>query len=279
MTDNSAPPAMPDSQGFSLIIPAHNEQKFLPATLRAARAACRATRRPWEIIVVNDSSTDETATVARENGATVVDVQLRNIAAVRNAGAKAARFPRLVFLDADTILPPETLVNAMQALDRGAVGGGAWVDLEPVPKELPGRSGKILLFRLLRFVWFRIFRWAAGCFIFCDRDAFFASGGFPEKYFAAEEMFLSRQLKRLGKFEIVRPAMITSARKLHDYSFWQLVGFLTVPFRRPFQGLRNRDNLDILYQHERSGHDGKPPRPESPDASSSPAHGSSERIR
>ena len=238
--------------GFSLVIPAHNEQAFLPATLQAARRACDASQRPYEIIVVNDSSTDNTSQVAREFDVTVVDVRLRNIGAVRNAGANVARFPRLVFLDADTILHSETLDNAMRAMDEGAVGGGAWVDLEPVPRELPGRVGKLLLFQMLRFVWFRIFGWAAGCFVFCDGDLFFELGGFPEAYFAAEEMFLSRQLKRKGKFQIVRPPMVTSARKLHDYSFWKLVGFLTVPFRRPFRGLQNRDNLDILYRHDRS---------------------------
>lgn len=259
MTDHAIAANQSTKTGFSLVIPAHNEQDFLPATLEAAKSACQATGRPWEIIVVNDSSTDNTSQVAREFDVHVIDVQLRNIGAVRNAGAKIARYPRLVFLDADTIVHPETLENAMQAMDKGAVGGGALVDLEPVPRELPGRASKILLFQMLRFVWFRIFGWAAGCFVFCERDLFFECGGFPEQYFAAEEMFLSRQLKRRGKFVIVRPPMVTSARKLHDYSFWKLVGFLTVPFRRPFRGLQDRDMLDILYRHERNAPPKKSP--------------------
>ena len=75
---------------LSFIIPAHNEERFLAATLASIRAAAASAGEPFELIVVDDESTDQTASVARSQGATVVPVSLRHIAAVRNA-ARAQR--------------------------------------------------------------------------------------------------------------------------------------------------------------------------------------------
>ena len=72
---------------LSVVVPAHNEARLLPATLQAIHAAAAAAGVPYELIVVDDASTDGTAEVARAHGALVVAVGLRQIAAVRNAGS------------------------------------------------------------------------------------------------------------------------------------------------------------------------------------------------
>ncbi len=64
------------------------------------------------------------------------NVSLRNIGAVRNAGAKLSKFENLIFVDADTLLPMKTLRLALLALSAGCVGGGARVALSneaPIP--------------------------------------------------------------------------------------------------------------------------------------------------
>src|SRR5262245_17924048 len=104
----------------SIIVPAHNEAQGLGGTLDALRRAAATLDRPWEIVVVDDASTDGTAQIARDAGARVVAVNLRHIAAVRNAGARAATGDVLVFVDADTVVPPETLTAALRALAAGA---------------------------------------------------------------------------------------------------------------------------------------------------------------
>ena len=71
---------------LSFVVPAHNEQACLGRTVQAIHAAPRATGRPYEVIVVDDASTDATAEVARKHDATVVSVNRRQIAASRNAG-------------------------------------------------------------------------------------------------------------------------------------------------------------------------------------------------
>src|SRR6202012_5387512 len=92
---------------ISFIVPAHNEQACLGGTLRTIHESARAAGVAYEIVVANDASTDATAEVARENGARVVSVNHRQIAATRNSGARAAVGERLFFVDADTMINAE----------------------------------------------------------------------------------------------------------------------------------------------------------------------------
>src|SRR5436190_13026059 len=131
---------------ISFIVPAHNEQASLGRTLEAIHKAARAVGQPYEIIVVDDASTDATPEIAAQNNARVVSVNHRQIAATRNSGARAAQGERLFFVDADTIVNSQAIVSALQAMDKGAVGGGGatWVDKsESVP--LYARLSVILL--------------------------------------------------------------------------------------------------------------------------------------
>ena len=75
---------------LSFVIPAHNEEQHLGATLAAINAAASDAGEPFEVIVVDDASTDRTARIAEEAQARVVLVQNRQISATRNAGARAA---------------------------------------------------------------------------------------------------------------------------------------------------------------------------------------------
>ena len=89
---------------ISFIVPAHNEQAGLGKTLQAIHDSARVVGQPYEIIVVDDASTDATAEIAREHNATVVPVNHRQIAATRNSGGRAANGDRFFFVDADTII-------------------------------------------------------------------------------------------------------------------------------------------------------------------------------
>ena len=97
---------------LSFIVPAYNEELELPSTLSAIHAAAAANSEPYEIIVVNDGSTDATAAVAATAGARVVTIHRRQIAAARNAGAREARGDILFFVDADTRIAPQHVSGA-----------------------------------------------------------------------------------------------------------------------------------------------------------------------
>src|SRR4051812_32212401 len=134
---------------LSFIIPAHNEEAHLPATLAAIRAAAGACGREYEVIVADDASDDRTAAVAREHGARVVSIQARQIAAARNAGAGTAKGEYLFFIDADTQVVGEAIREALVVLDKGAAGGGGPIRFDPpVPWWVPLALGPLqLLFR------------------------------------------------------------------------------------------------------------------------------------
>lgn len=197
---------MPDPL-VSIIIPAHNEELLLPATLAALASAVTDLGEPAEVIVVDDASTDGTAAIAAAAGARVVAASVRQIAAARNAGARAARGGFLVFVDADTIVPARVLRGAVAALRNGAVGGGA----AAIPDAASPSSVRRIMALILWVM--RLMKWAAGCFLFARRDAFERVGGFDERYFASEEIHLSRALKKHGRFVILTNPVVTSGRK------------------------------------------------------------------
>jgi glycosyltransferase involved in cell wall biosynthesis len=231
---------------LSFIVPAYNEEYALGATLDAIRRAASVTCEPYEVIVVDDASTDQTSAVAASRGATIIRVARRQIAAARNAGARLATGDMLFFVDADTSISAEILRSAIGALRNGAVGGGAAVAFDgPVP--LYAR----LLLRLL-IVSFRMNRLAAGCFLFCTHRTFLTVGGFNEAYYCAEEVVLSRALGQQGRFVILRESVTTSARKFRTYSTRELLASLFRIARRGRKAMQRREGLELWYGARRS---------------------------
>ena len=233
------------SPALSFIIPAHNEEHELPRTLRAVCTAAEASKEAYEVIVVDDASSDTTAAIAGRLGAKVVAVNRRHIAAVRNAGARVARGEILFFVDADTRIAPSHVVEGIDALARGCAGGSARI---AVDRALP--------------IWARVFikvfctlYFAAGlgvgAFIFTRRASFEAVGGFDEQYFAGEEVYLTLALKKLGPFKILPEPIITSARKIRMHSPWfVLAQSFFIIFGGPW-ALRKREKLDLWYDGRR----------------------------
>ncbi|MEM1081821.1 MAG: glycosyltransferase [Pseudomonadota bacterium] len=230
---------------ISFVIPAHNEAAEMAGCLAAIHTAALAVAHPYEVIVVDDASTDDTAAIAIGHHAEVVRVDHRQIAATRNAGAAAASGESLVFVDADTQINETVLRKTLTALTAGAVGGGARIQLK----------GKLtytqrLVMRIMMAIW-RLTGWAAGCFIYCRRADFEAVGGFDERYYASEEIHLSRALMRRGKFKLLSTPVLTSARKLHLYSHkeqWRTVRHLLVG---GLPAARRRSGLEFWYDSRR----------------------------
>jgi len=230
---------------ISFIVPAYNEERLLGATLDALRAAALATGEPYELIVADDASTDRTAAIAAQHGAIAVSVAHRQIAATRNSGARKANGDWLIFVDADTLVSEAVVRSAVEALRSGAVGGGAAVEFD----------GTVPLYaRLLLPVLVRSFRWAglaAGCFLFCTRHAFAAVGGFDEAFYGAEELVMSRALKRHGRFVVLRQAVITSGRKLRTHSVREMLAILARLALRGPGAVKQRQGMDLWYAERR----------------------------
>jgi glycosyltransferase involved in cell wall biosynthesis len=230
---------------ISFIIPAYNEERLLGATLDAQHAAARAVGEDYELIVVDDASTDATALIAERHGARLVRVEHRQIAATRNSGARVAQGELLIFVDADTLVNEAAVRSAVAALRNGAAGGGAAVSFD----------GTVPFYaRLLLPVFVRLFRFArlaAGCFLFCGRGAFAASGGFDEQLFCTEELAMSQALKRHGRFVVLRESVTTSGRKLRTYSGRELLRMLGAMAMRGPGAVKQRLGMDIWYGERR----------------------------
>jgi hypothetical protein len=150
-----------------------------------------------------------------------------------------------IFVDADTIVNEAVVRSAVGALRGGVAGGGAAVEFD----------GTVPLYaRLLMPVLVRLFRaagLAAGCFLFCTRNAFVAVGGFDEAFYGAEELVMSQALKRHGKFVVLRQAVMTSGRKFRTHSVREVlmvIGRLAV--RGP-RAIKQRQGMELWYAERR----------------------------
>jgi glycosyltransferase involved in cell wall biosynthesis len=237
---------------FSFIVPAHNEQALIGKTLAAIHESAREVGQPYEVIVVDDASTDATAGIAEQNDSHLVHVNNRQIAATRNAGARAAIGERFFFVDADTAINARVLQAALRAMDGGAAGGGAVVRVT---------DGVPLYARLLiaYFGFFmRIVGVCGGAFLFCTRDAFLATGGFDERLFGAEDAAMCWALRREGPFVVLWRTVETSGRRIRTSHglkmMWTIIGLVFAPWK-----LKRRESVEKLWYDSNRENDDKMP--------------------
>lgn len=155
-----------------------------------------------------------------------------------------------MFVDADTLVDHTVVSAAIAALRSGAIGGGAAFKYD----------GRIPLYAkalAAPSIWFlRLAHLGTGCFFFCTRAAFEAVGGFDETLYGAEDIALSRSLKRQGRFVVLSHAVTTSGRKLRAHSFLEAVRLLAELAMSPKRVLRQRDGpLAIWYTLRRDDPD------------------------
>ena len=239
----------------SVVLPAFNEEKLLPAALAAvgdAASAFTARGWAWECVVCDNNSTDATAAVARAAGATVVFEPVNQIGRARDAGARAANGDWLVFIDADSTPSAELFASIATRIAEGRVlGGGSTVELEPgTPRYARFVCG-------LWNLWSRLAGWAAGSCVWVETEAFRTVGGFGTEYYAGEEVFLSRRLKSLARRSGRRFVILaghplrTSARKLKLYTLTEGGRFF---FRMLFtagRAAKRPENCEIWYDGRR----------------------------
>ena len=238
----------------SVIVPAFNEERLLPESLRSIRAAMQAFHDAgWasELIVCDNNSTDGTAEIAAAAGAVVVFEPINQIARARNAGAAKGTGDWLVFVDADSY-PTEALFRDVVERIQGGrcLAGGATVAVDT--RNLAARAivtGWNTLSRLVR--------WSAGSFIFCESATFRSIGGFSEQWYAAEEIDLFRRLKRVARRTrrriviLHRHPLRTSGRKAHLYTVSEAIRFHASVVLTGGRALRSREGASLWYDGRR----------------------------
>ena len=213
---------------ISIVVPAFNEERLLPESLKAINNASAAfADAGWtsELIVCDNNSTDRTAEIAAAAGARVVFEPVNQISRARNAGAARATGEWLLFVDADWYPTKELFADVVAAIsDSRCVAGGSTVRVDLHGIQYDAVVG----------FWNRLSRslkWAAGSFIFCETAAFREVGGFTDKLYAAEEINLFRRLKRFARSQgrsiviLHRHPLLTSHRKAHLYTLREMLRF------------------------------------------------------
>ncbi len=214
-----------DQFWISLVIPAHNEEAYLPRLLASLDFARQRWRRPvdaMELIVADNVSTDNTAEVARASGCRVVQVEERRIASVRNGGAAVARGELLCFVDADSEVHPETFNAIEDSLATGRIVAGA----TGVFMERMSLGIAVTYAIFMPMVW--LTRMDAGV-VFCRREDFEAVGGYDERRFFGEDVQLLWDLRRIGRQRRQRLTRLrtvkalASTRKFDVHGDWHYI--------------------------------------------------------
>ncbi|MET3807775.1 glycosyltransferase involved in cell wall biosynthesis [Nakamurella sp. UYEF19] len=239
-------PSASDRVRFSIVIPAFNEEFYLGDCLSSL--AGQDYRGTYEVIVVDNNSNDETASLARAHGALVVFEKARGVCQARQRGTESASGEIVVSADADTVYAPDWLSNIDRWFDRNprgiAVGGPCYFHDGPrwglwLQKMLFGAvvlvqrfGGPVVYITATNFA----FRKDA----FTGYDTRLAQGG--------DELDLLRRLRKKGKvaFDPANPTH-TSARRMDEgvvynfavsFFYYYILGYaLNRIFRRPVLGM------------------------------------------
>lgn len=223
--------AMPP-RTVSVVVPTLNEEANVRRAVESARDdASSSSSAPLEVIVVDGGSVDNTVAEARKAGATVL-ASPRGRAAQCNAGARAARGDVLVFLHADSILPPSYRAHIDRAFEPrpggrarewGAFGFRLGADERPSTalRSLVRAAPRRVLECLVN-IRSRLFRMPYGDQgLVVRRDTFEAIGGFPAMPFM-EDFELVRRLRRRSAPAHLPASVTTSARR------WDAMGLIRV---------------------------------------------------
>jgi rSAM/selenodomain-associated transferase 2 len=191
---------------ISIVIPALNEARGIAETLWPLQQ-CRA--RGHEVIVVDGGSADATADIARTLADRVI-ASAPGRARQQNAGVDAAAGDVLLFLHADTLLPPDADRLILGGLMRSGRGWGRF------DVRLSGRRAALRMVERTMNLRSRVTGIATGDqAIFVRRDWFRRAGGFP-RIPLMEDVALSTALRRMGPPLCLRQRVLTSSRRWEE---------------------------------------------------------------
>lgn len=211
---------------FSIVIPALNEEKYLPLLLSDLASQLLA---DFEVIVVDGKSTDKTVVKAREfktkiPGLLVVKSQKSSVSLQRNLGAKKARGEWLIFMDADNRINKFFLKRVKAKLAKKEIEMFTnWSDVDG------SDSGSKLLTDVInigievrKFVHYPA---AMGALIGIKRAIFVEVGGFNlQMSYLEDAEFVTKACKKGFKFHIFHsPKYTYSLRRFRKYGLWRAV--------------------------------------------------------
>jgi len=192
---------------ISVIIPAHNEERYLRRTLESLQHQ----NYGWfEVIVVANGCTDRTREVARGRCQRLIVLSQKSLGVARNLGGRMARGELLLFLDADTVLEPMALRVIAESFTKSYAVGT--VRGRPDAARLAYR----LIYSLKNF----LHRWSlhpgSSGVILCWKEHFVRVGGFDEALQVRENSELLKRLLRFGGYKYIGDVSATTSMRRYD---------------------------------------------------------------
>ncbi|MBO5449845.1 MAG: glycosyltransferase [Ruminococcus sp.] len=236
---------------FSVVIPAHNEEKYIGKCLRAIISASKYVRPDSvEIIVVANRCTDRTCAIAKHYGARVLVNDDKCIAAVRNTGVNAASGEIVVTIDADSLMTKYSFVEIKEKLQSGKyVGGGANPRFDRMSVGIACSSLYVAV-NLLP-VMKKNGGYLSGAMFWFYKRSFEAIGGFDESLVSLEDMDFAERLCKFGRRSglkygtLKKSYVLTSSRKFDEFGDWYLIKNRSLT-KRIFTG-KDRNAADSFY--------------------------------
>jgi glycosyltransferase involved in cell wall biosynthesis len=213
---------------FSVIIPSFNEASQVRECIESVMGN-KGEGIEYEIIIVDNDSTDGTQDIAKELKVKVVENtegERKSIAALRNVGAGAAAGSVLVFLDADMVVPNNWLASAKEFFNKGYEGAMGFVERAPSSAGWVGKTWGERLY--LKHTEVTNVDFLAGRNIFINRHVFESICGFDEKFKTNEDKDLILRVLDAGYKAILVPRPIVThlgcERNLMEFlkkEFWR----------------------------------------------------------
>ena len=232
------------SKQLTIVIPTYNEGKYIARTLYAI--ASQSGTHKIKIIIADAKSTDNTRTLAEVNGfelglnLKVIDGGLPAVG--RNAGAKLATTPYILFLDADVTFTHRYAIK--EALDEMISGKYEMLGTTPVYKgEFDIRAS--IMFGLNKYVTWLLSKtepFAIGGFTMVNRRIFNSLGGYDKKAKQSEDWLLSKKIKP-NKFKLIPELITQDNRRFKRYGYFSMVKLL-------YNNWKNRNNTQYFYEDQ-----------------------------
>lgn len=236
-------------QTVSIVIPALNEEAYLPGLLEAIH---QQTRSPLEVIVADAGSSDRTVEIALQAGCRVVPGG--RPARGRNAGAAVALGDILIFLDADVLPEPDFLARAVEEFDC------CGLDAATSPVQPLGGNLTDAIFHEAANVFIQATRsfnpHAPGFCILSRRQTHAGVGGFDEALYLSEDHdYVRRVVAQGGRFGILHVPIPVSVRRLETDGRWNVaVRYSFLAINQMMGDSFNQALLDRYLGEYRFGH-------------------------
>jgi len=227
---------------ISVVIPAYNEEKYLPHCIKSLN---NQTFRDFEIIVVNNSSTDKTAEVAEKFGVRVVYEAKKGVGAARRKGFAQAKGEIIVSTDADCTFPKNWLENINIAFTKRkniiALYGISALDNDGEIKKILSRIGTRTFFQINDWLKKKQF---TGCNLAVKKTAYDQTNGFDANIHICEDADLCKKLMTIGRIAFIPHLVVyTSARRFKDASIKTLYGYMKLYYDTWWNPRKSTDTM------------------------------------